>query len=169
MNEPLTPLLVKQWEIAEQQAGALKEQIVDRIDYIIKTIFKAFDKKFDYWYFYGAGEGEVGPLIINSNSFSVITELAKNRNGNYDFNEMVILLKDGSEWELNDSIPSRWLFEDFEKELVDGKKKFEEKEAERKVKQKELSAAKKQEDKALIEAAKKKLSKKELAALRRSL
>lgn len=169
MNKVITKQLVEQWKTVSQQAGVFEDQIVNRIDYIVKTIFKTFDQKLEYWYFYGAGEGEVGTLRINDDYFSVITELGRNRNRDYDSQQMVILLKDGSEWGFDGSYPTRWLFEDFEKELIDGKKKFEEKEIARKLKQKEISAAKEQEDESLIEAAKKKLSKKELAAIRRSL
>lgn len=169
MKTVVTKELVKQWKTVSLQAGALEDKIVDRIDYIIKTIFKTFDQKLEYWYFYGAGEGEVGRLRIDGDSFSVITELARNRNGDYNSQQMVILLKDGSEWGFDGEYPTRWLFEEFEKELTDGKKKFEEQEIARKLKQKELSVAKNQKDQSLIESAKKKLSKKELAAILRSL
>lgn len=155
--------IVTQAKDLAAQAGKLEEIIINRIGYIIDTIFKTFKQKYDCWYFYGAGEGEVGDLwrhYCNNHIDIIIVGCSS---------EMVIIDKNGDEWGFEDSIPTRWLFEDFEQELIDGKKKFEDKEAERKKKQKELSAAKKQEDKDLVEAAKKKLSKKELAAIRRSL
>ena len=160
----LTPELVAEAEDLVSRAGKLEEKITDRIHYIMTSIFKLFGKKSAYWYFYGAGEGEVGPLWAHYDK-EMIGVVIDDCPGE----SMVILLKDGSEWGFDDGIPTRWLFEDFEEELTQGKKNYEEREITRKAAQKELAANKKLEDKKLIEGAKKKLSKKELEALRRSL
>lgn len=170
----ISPSLVEEARDLANRAGKLEEQIVERIDFIVKSWFKIFDVKLDTWYFHGAGEGEVGNMWPRFDERDghvwIITELARNKNGGYDSKEMVIIDKDGGEWGWDDSIPVRWLYDDnFEEEIIKGKAEFEKREVERKAKQKELSAAKKLEDKKLIEEAKKKLSKKELAALRRSL
>lgn len=171
MDYPIKTNLVLEWKHKSHEAGILKEKIIERINYVVRTIFSTFNIKIDTWYFYGAGEGEVGSLsrAIGSNSVSFIVEIARNSKGEYQSSPMVILLKDGSEWGLESEFPLHWLFENFEQELFEGKKKFEEKEVERKKNQKELSIQKKLEDKVLVETAKTKLSKKELAALRRSL
>jgi len=169
-SNPITQGLITDWEITTKKASAYEAVIIARLDYIIRTVFKTFERKLETWYFSDAGEGGMGNFTYDVPEIYMVMETARNRQGGYDNNEdMFIIDKDGGEYGFDGSVPTRWLFEDFEKELVDGKKKFEEKEIERKLKQKELSTAKKQEDKALIEAAKKKLSKKELAAIRRSL
>src|SRR5512135_1329026 len=162
--KPITPELVAEAEELATRLGKMEEKITDRIHYIMLSIFKLFSKKDAYWYFYGAGEGEVGPFWAHydKDQIGVVID-------NCPGETMVILLKNGDEWGFEDSIPTRWLFEDFEEELIQGKKKFEEREIARKAAQKELAVNKKLEDKKLIEGAKKKLSKKELEALRRSL
>jgi hypothetical protein len=167
----ITPAFLNDWKKAATLAGTMEESIVNRINYIVRTVYDVFKVKIDTWYFYGAGEGEVGDLMrqLDDNEINIITELARNKDGGYNSIEMVIIDKYGHEWGFEDSIPTRWLFEPFELELMNGKKNFEEKQAERKKSQKELSAQKKLEDAALATAAKAKLSKKELAALRRSL
>jgi len=170
-TEPITQKLIDNWQLAATEAGKMEGQIINRIDYIVRTIFQTFNHKLDCWYFYGAGEGDVGDLLrhYDSDEINIITELARNKGGGYDSIEMVILDKEGNEWGFDSSIPTRWLFENFEQELIDGKRLFEDQQIERKKNQKELSAKKKLEDQALATAAKAKLSKKELAALRRSL
>jgi hypothetical protein len=161
---PLTTALVANAQELAKQSGILDEQIINRIHYIMVSVFNLFKKKDAYWYFYGAGEGEVGNLWSHygSNEISIVAD-------NCPGEEMVIIDKFGDDWGFGDSIPTRWLFEDFEKELTEGKLKYEQKELDRKAKQKAMSAEKKQEDLELIKIAKKKLSKAELAALKRSL
>jgi len=168
----ITPELVKEAKDLATQASRLEEKIVERIHEIVTTWFRIFDVKLDTWYFHGAGEGEVGNLWprFDDGHVWIITELARNKDGRYDSRDMAIIDKDGNEWGWDDSIPIRWLYDDnFEEEIIKGKAEFEKREVERKAKRKELAAAKKLEDEKLIEDAKKKLSKKELAALRRSL
>jgi hypothetical protein len=86
------------------------------------------------------------------------------------------LLKDGSEWSYEGLLPSRWLFEDFEDELIEGKQKFDEKEKLRKLQLKEKKEKKKQkealrsvEDIKMMSELKKKLSPEELDILKRNL
>lgn len=167
MKIPITPQLVSEWEVARSKASELENQITERIDYILNVWFKTFGGSLKYWYFDGAGENEVGDLakyMGDESIYGLFIECNPNSK-----NEMVIINKDGSEWGWESEIPTRWLFEDFENEIINGKKLYEERAANRKAKKKELTLAKKQEDATLIEEAKKKLSKKELAALRRSL
>jgi hypothetical protein len=78
---------------------------------------------------------------------------------------MNIIDKFGDEWSFEGLLPKRWLFEDFEAEIVIGKTKFEEVEALKKEKAATLKAAKKLKKAELLESAKKKLSKEELVAL----
>jgi hypothetical protein len=165
--KPITRGLVSEWNIASAEVGKMENQIVDRIDYIIRTWFQVFDSKLDYWYFDGAEEGQVGDLKNHMDSYNISniwTECKKDCS-----HEMVILDKNGDEYGWESAILTRWLFEDFEDEIINGKKLYLEKEIERKAKKKIASAQKKIEDTLLVEEAKKKLSKEELAALKRNL
>jgi hypothetical protein len=162
--DKITPELVAEAEELATKAGRLEEKIVDRLHYIVTSIFKLFNKKDAYWYFYGAAEGEVGDLWshYDIDSISIVAD-------NCPDDSMVILLKDGSEWGLDDGIPTRWLFEDFEQEVVNGKTLYEAKLKQHKANEKEKRFLQKEEDKKLVEIAKAKLTKKELAAIRKAL
>lgn len=169
-NSPIAPQLLADWKKLYSETSKLENQICNRIDYIVKTVFKTFGAKLSTWYFYGAEEGEMGDLnrALYTDYFSVITELVRDRNGNYNHIDMVILLKDGSEWGFEGEYPTRWLFEDFEEELIEGKKKYQEKVQEEKNKKKEKDLLKKQKNELLVEKAKAKLTKEELKALKSS-
>ena len=162
--KPITPFLLEEAEDLANRAGLLEQQIVNRIHFIMTSIFSLFNKKRAYWYFYGAGEGEVGNLWDNIDKLQVNVIIDE-----CPGDAMVILLKDSSEWSLDDGFPTRWLYEDFEDELVDGKAKYELKEVQWKAEQKiKLQNIKKEQEK-LAKAAKSKLSKEELQALKRTL
>ena len=162
--KPLSHELVAEAEEVSRRAENLEQSIIDRISYIMASVFKLFGKSKAYWWFNGASEGEVGSFWKNydKEQISVITECPSGE-------EMIILLKDGSEWGLVDGFPTRWLFEDFETEIKEGKQKYKEKEIIRKTELKKLSDRKKLEVEALIESAKSKLSKKELDAVKKFL
>ncbi len=156
------------WEASITQTGRLENIIIERITYIIHTLFEKFDMKLDTWYFDDAGESQVGNLADHYGKYE-IDSIAIELNKNFKYKDISIIDRFGEEWSWGNSIPIRWLFEDFEKEIIDGKVKYIEKEAARKSRQKELSANKKKKDQLLIEQAKKKLSTEELAAIKRSL
>lgn len=166
-EEPITQKLIHDWKVASSEASSMEEEIIERIDHIVRAWFKAFNNELNYWYFDGAAEGEVGDLSKYMGAdtiWCIWTELKKECP-----HDMAIIDKNGDVYVWESSIPTRWLFEDFEDEIINGKKLYEQKELERKAKIKTLSTQKKIEDRLLVEEAKKKLSKKELAALKRSL
>ena len=140
---------------AETRYEALKSNIVDRIDEILKFSFKTFGSKLEYWYFDGAEEGEIGPLKIDTEWGDVHGMVMK------PYFTMVILLEDGSEWGIEDGIPIKWLTEDYQDEIVKGKKLYEKKQEEKKAKEK----ARREKKKDIAAQAKTKLSKAELKAL----
>ena len=131
----------------------------------MRFLYKTFDGELDYWYFNGAGEGEVGDLskyIGDIEIYGFVFESVK------DPDEIEITDKYGKYFCLHDGnrIPTRWLCEDFEQEVLDGIKSFKKQEAERLTKKKELDDKKKAKKQLLAESAKKKLTKEELAALK---
>ena len=156
------------WQVSINHSARLENIIIERLSYIVHTIYNIFGYQVNTWYFDDAKEGEVGDLnnhIYNDYINNIIVECKSLKKDP----AIIIFDKNRFEWEKDLGIPVRWLFENFEQEIIDGKKKFEEKEAARKAKNKEQSAKQKLEDQELINSAKSKLSKKELAALRRSL
>lgn len=159
--KPITPELVDEVTELYHKLGPLESKIIGRIHYIMLSIFNTFGQKNAYWYFYGAAEGEQGDFWrhYEKDAISIVFD-------NCPAGEnMVILLKDGSEWRFDDSIPTRWLFEDFETELAEGKKKYQGKLKADKIAAQNKRFQQKQEDKKLAAAAKGKLTKQELSAL----
>lgn len=171
LSEPILPEFVAHAEAIAHQARSLEELIINRINYIVETLFKTFGVNLDFWYFCGAGEGEVGDLWRNydkENGINIETGLSRNTS----YTEIIIIDKNGDEWEFDSYIPIRWLFENFEQELIDGKKKYEEAQEAKKAAEHIKREAKKEKDKqtkALAAQAKKKLTKKELIALKQIL
>ena len=157
-----------------KELGVLEETITDRMTYVLQTLFATFGIELGTWYFNDAPEGGLGDLWqhYHDDDIYVVTEVGNNCEKDRNlFNsvDMAIINKFDEEWEFQGAFPTRWLFEDFETELLEGKKKYEEQETARKLKLKEKRQSQKEEDKKLAAEAKSKLSKKELAALRRTL
>lgn len=164
--ETITPEYLNEYKQKQEEADWYKGAIVDRIDYILKSIFDFEGGSLNYWYFDGASEGEVGDFSYamgDNEIYNIITE------GNPFGKGYNYILKDGKVWKYEGSIPSRWLFEDFEEELVKGKESFDRREEEQKKKKKEASESKKIKNQMLAEQAKAKLSKEELLALKQTL
>ena len=159
----LTPDFVEKTQQLATEAGRLQDCIIKRIDYIMQSAFHLFEQKSAYWYFYGAGESEIGDLWSHytEEEISVIA-------GNCS-DQMVIILNDGSEWGLEDSIPTRWLYQDFIIEMTEGKEKYQQKLAADKTAAEIAKKQKAEDTKKLAETAIAKLSKAELAALKKVL
>lgn len=96
------------------------DKIEERIDYIIRRVYEEFDAEIHTWHPDGYVEGSAmlhmldDPFIEN---IEVLSELPE---------EAGIIDNDGDEWNFNESfsLPLRWLFEDFEQELVEGKRRY---------------------------------------------
>lgn len=112
----LTQEDIDNWENAQK----FEQKILDRIDYIIKTIYQTFGRRLSYWYFYGAGEGEVGNIPAHAlkpgGYISPVCNPHKDTMVHLKNERVVDLLGDG--------FPSRWLYEDFEDELKLGKNNY---------------------------------------------
>jgi len=120
-----------------RQAGKMEEQIISRLNYIMETIYETFQTKLKYWYFSGARQGSVGDFFEAYDGPMI---------GSFELSPFIdncaIINKDGEEWWLEDGIPTRWLFEDFEEELAKGKIIYLEKIARDKTQKKEKSLQK---------------------------
>ncbi len=159
---PISIELINKAKKLKKEFSDLNEIIIDRIDYIITFIYKASSlkgKNFSWW-FDGADENEVGDFWVNYNI----------SNGEICFLtdpqlSMLIIDKYGDMWECGGSIPDRWLFEDFENEIIEGEKMLEEMNAKKNSEKLQLKEQNKSERQKLIDSARKKLSKQELKAL----
>lgn len=159
----ITEKFVKEADEQARKAAGMEETIINRLEYIMQFAFNLFNQNKAYWYFHDAAEGEVGSLWKSYNKDQITMVVC-------DCDSLLFTDKDDVDGDLcHDGVQTRWLFEHFEKEFVDGKLRYEQKELERKSRQKELSAKKKKKDQLLIEQVKKKLSTEELAAIKRSL
>jgi len=145
----------------------MEEEVIDRISYVVQKICDVFEAELNTWFFDDAEEGEVGSVKNHINSTEVYDYVIDIDNQNNI--HFIILDKDGKKLDISDQFPRRWLHEDFEKELIEGKSSFLKTEQERKEKQKLSREIKKANDLKMLEKAKKKLSKEELAALKRAL
>ena len=135
---------VKRQELIKQ-LGKFDNEIEARINYIAEKISSVFNIKLDTWYFPGAEEFEIGSLDKNMTK-DIIDIMFEPT-----LLDCVIITKDKKELFFEDGfIPTRWLFEDFEDELKDGKKIYEKKLKEFKKAEKEDKEKKKEEEKKIL-------------------
>lgn len=157
-TKPLPPGLVADWKESRFRADKLESKIVDRMGYVINTVCKTFDVVLETWYFSDAQEGQMGHLTWDDPELFSVWDIK-------DKKDMVILTQDDEEYYFDNTIPTRWLFENFEEELESGKRRYEEREEEKLKKRLEAT----EYTKKLADSAKKKLTKEELRALKKLL
>lgn len=115
-NTPIDPTVIDQFWEAVKLRGKYEDEIIQRIDYILRRIYQEFGGTIKCWYFDSAAEGEVGELT---------RYLEKDYVSGYHteatgVDEEMLILLDGTIWELS-SFPTRWLAQPFEKEFVEGR------------------------------------------------
>lgn len=164
-KEPLTKEFADQAREYAENANRLESQIIGRINYIMGSIFNLFNEDQAYWYFYGGNGREQEDGSLWDHYSDDLIEVSVDCEG-YD---VCCILQDGSEFDLRNGIPTRWLFEDFEEELKNGKTQYIAKEKKRLEDAKQARVQKKEANLKLADIAKQKLTKKELKALRASL
>ena len=171
VSKPLDESIIQNWSNFRSKAYVLEEEIIDRITHIIEVWFEAFGGSLSTWYFDDAAEGTVGDLqryMDNSSISCIHTDAKRDLKPNCGY-EMVIIDKFGKEYSWQSEVLTRWLFEDFEQEIINGKKAFDDAEAGRKEKAKQAKVKKRESDQVLASKALAKLTKEELAALKRTL
>lgn len=146
------------------QLAKQEKLIIDRINYIVNCLDKSFPNK-SYvkkanWFFVNAEEGELGDFW-NNHGLEFIDIIFLNFP-----NKMIIIDKKGIEYDFAiGSLPTRWLFEDFEEELIEGTKKYKELEKKKEEYEKQKKIIEKKENFDLLKSAKEKLTKEEFSAL----
>jgi hypothetical protein len=160
-------------DIFDKQDELLKElatingMIEDRIDFILKKIWEVFGYNLEGWYVDGAEENELGDLLslIHMPEYIDLGPIIYYCSDKGHIREKFNAILEGEKYSLTQGMPYRWLFEDFENELIDGKNLFPKWEADEK-KNKALKLEKKKLAKlAALKSAKSKLSKEEIKAL----
>ncbi len=107
-------------QMLKQTTNSFKQNIENRLDYILTTVFNSCGDKLRNWYIDGAAEGELGDIdsIISNNcinTYNLCYDSVKNVKAD---NFLIIL--DNEKWQLLERIPQYWLFENFEQDLRDG-------------------------------------------------
>ena len=105
-----------------------EDKIEKRITYIVQKVRATFDLPYDTWYFPDAEEGQLGTFDISDQEVYIIGLQPKK----YIPNILEILDINGKILDLHETLPSRWLYEDFETELEQGKIALEAKKAAKK-------------------------------------
>ena len=139
-----------------------EKRLIDRTDYIVHKICEVYHFKLDWWdLYFHEFEGEAS---FEWEHFLRSDEQVEYCLVPYPELDMGAIIE-GAEWGFETGFPRRWLFEDFEKELVEGKKSYEQKQEEKKRKNKQKREAAEHRKKNLIENVKSKLTKEEIKAL----
>lgn len=104
----------------------LDNSLITRVTYIANKICEVYGRSFENWYFLdgddsGLGEGYGDFTLSCRQEFFGIT-LEVGYINVEEFSENIVL--NNVEWELPGQIPIRWLTEDFEEELINGKELY---------------------------------------------
>jgi len=111
---------------AHKLYAAASQKITDRMNYIVRRCIEIAGGKLSWWDWQCDGEYEdrTSGDFMESYDKDQLTIRAE-----WDIKREIIFIdKNGSEWGLEDSFPTRWLYEDFEEEFTNGLEAYKEKE-----------------------------------------
>lgn len=166
-NSPLTKEFFNNWLNIRKESERLEARIIERMSYIIHKSCQMFGNSVSTWFFEDVSEREVGNVCnaIIGTEFTPSLIFS-----NIKHSSMCVILNDESEINLiQDGFPVRWLFEDFEREIAEGKEKYRQKEITRNTELNRLSEEKRIRQLELVKSAKEKLSREELEAVKKYL
>lgn len=118
--KPILPVDLEKHSTLRKEIGPLEDNLIDRLDYIITDISRITSFRFSNWriptleILY-----EEGHPIIKMSHFEW-----ENRHNYVDHDPMIFI--EGKLWDLDKTIPRRWLYERFETELRTGKQLYRE-------------------------------------------
>lgn len=154
----LDKTVIKNFLEAHRQYSIHASAASERMNYILRYCFDYVGATLNWWDFDGYTEGDfIGAIGDNTVSFT----------GEWRHGERTKFIDTfGKENSLENDIPTRWLFEDFEQEFRNGVQQYKDRQSSLKA----LKTAKKnkkiEEKQALVASAKAKLTKEELQALK---
>ena len=161
-KEKLDPVLYEKMEAEYRRPTSelvkFQQTISERGNYIVRKIAKEFGVDLNWWDF----QEETSGFEFPSEEYVGFTgEAGKKWFGNTS----AIIDKEGNEIGLADCFPKRWLWEDFEDELTQGKEKFIEQEKKTKERLKLAKQLDEDKNRKLRKEARAKLNSKERKAL----
>lgn len=167
LGETMTKIIkedIAEYQRCMREAGTYGSKIEARVEYILRTVYRAYGAVIDYWYFCGSEEGQEDDLFNHIDDKEVSCYYVETQTC-YEGEEMLIRLDDGDLVEFGYSFPTRWLYEDFEEEVLRGKAAYEQELADKKAEKARRRAAKKAEKERLKASAASKLTAEEKKAL----
>lgn len=116
---------LKQAMVHQEQLDLIIKEINERANEVIKGTAKILNKEIEWWdYANGGYQDEIDGYfeIFQYSTFISYTGEGSFFN-NYKDSSIIILI-DGVEFDLSYEMPTRWLWEDYEKEVSEGRRKF---------------------------------------------
>lgn len=160
--EPLTQDICTDIENLFSERSRISALLTGRVNYIIEEMARVFNVKISWWSFSNPSEYVSEGSFEDSygqDYFEFEWELDRCK-------DCTILNKDGRLIDLNNEFPTRWLYEPFEDELLEGKSRLEQKKSAKKAANKAKQLLKKKEKELLLEQLKGKLSAEEMKVLK---
>jgi len=155
--EALDPALMHARNKVVKELSAIDAEIGNRIDYIVKFICAAFGETFSYWDYNGSSSGSNASFddAVIQNFVCIDWSPRTQRE----------ILFNGEKLQLTEYFPYAWLHENFEEDLIKGRALLQQSIADKKVQHAKRALEKAEEEKALIDSVKIKLTPNELKAL----
>jgi hypothetical protein len=157
MNIPIKEDDYKKLVDLQYQCGILESKFSDRCNYIVRTCASILKKKIDWWDFTNGSENNAGRFkAAQARNYDYVSFSGE---GSFFGNDSVIILKNGGEWIFgNGEFPTRFLYEDFETEVSNGRQLYLERKQE-KIKKESKKLLKKKKTAGVYEKAAKSLKK----------
>lgn len=126
MKEPLIPNVINQRKNIFKEWSKLDSILIDRFSYLFKRIGKICGFTFNGWHVLGATAGFYGEvdLLIRNNIIDMSKVILEDISGPYYSPNALKIIINGREIDMYRSVPTRWLFENFEKELKNARKLY---------------------------------------------
>lgn len=132
--QPLDPSLTDKFKEAEKAVSVISEIIEERITYIIQKVHDTFGVAYENWYMEDARENETA----FTSHYLIYDSIGYDTSGCSFPKDAFIIDKNGKKYDFTwNQFPTRWIFEEFEKELEDGRALYVEKKKAKKQKSEE--------------------------------
>ena len=156
-TNPLTKRDIEKTKIAYNNWKSSEQKIFDRSNYILHKTAEMFGGKIEWWDW---DEEHFDISMMSDEAINVYGKTKCRGAGEW------VAILNGDEWELKLAFPRRWLLEDFEQELSEGIKKYNEEKITHLEIEKQKTLTRKSNRQKLLNSAKEKLTKEERKALR---
>jgi len=127
MKEPILPNIIEQRKVVLGEFFKFDSKLLRRIDYVLKKISQVCGFTFGDWYALDGGNmdnfGNLSSLLYRNKVLVSKIMLTNCSGSGYIIANTTILIK-GKPINLKKEFPKRWLFENFENELIEGKKLY---------------------------------------------